>query len=1157
MKKKIILCITGLAIVAMIVPSSAQAVTAAELQEQINALMATLAELQSQLADLTGEPGGGVGVSCTFTRSLYPGMTGTDVKCLQEYLNDAGYTVAASGYGSAGNETQYYGSLTKAAVGAWQDGNGVAYGNYKGYFGPISQAKYDALAAGGVTAVCGNGVCESGETATSCPADCETVTPIASGLKISLASDTPDSASIADDAIANFTKFKLTAGSEGDVKISKIYVTRTGLSANSDVLNIKIVDAATGEYKGSIGSLNVDNRAMISIIPSLVIPAGTTKTYFIRAAIKNAATAGKTVKLGIAANSDIVSDASEVTGASVTGNAMNVVTLDIGGLTVSEIGSTIDSQPYVGDTDVIVLNWKAQAGATEPVTIETVTVKRTGTADASDTVNIELYNVTNSVSLGTVAEWSADDKATWSDLGIVIGKGETRRFKIMIDVVGGVSSTPQTVNVDMVDGSDCLVVAKGNTYGFYVAPTSAITDWGGGDAASRGKADNDQTIQAGALNVSKSSSTPATGSIAAGDDIVLGVFDLEAKGEDIRITAFGIDFTLTSGGPMTYDEITNVALVDEDGDIVAGPKDASQGIADRGGASAHGYLDFSDTFIVPVGIHSYTVKAKIADAVSGDDTIIATVDRPGTSITAVGMTSNDDITPTPAGDVSGNTLTVAGAALNVVTLAEPSGRTVAVGANDFVWATFSLDAGTSGEDINVTAITVTDTTSSATTAGHINNAALWADLTSENSDRGDVYETRITDLEQPPSSTTIQAYVFNQTITVQAGYFIKIALVADLDAGATAVTHVFTIADDVTHITSIGADTGSSFDEGITAVGQTMTVSTVGGVVTVTQDASKPDPDIIIGGEIATLNVFRLAATNVEDLDLNDMTLYVTGGDDVDTFYFYHGDTLIGQRPGGTGPRFDLADGTVTVPANGNVKITVKAKMLPVDDTGTAAGEVDNNTDVGVAINAAATVNLTGLSSGAAVASSEPSVAGVVHQLYESRPYFALNSGSPSGTIVAPSSVFLLAIFDVTAEDTEDITFEGTGDQLIVQIEASVYDSNNVAGIWYLKDESGTLLASESVADTSLVSASSVTFTFDESTFTVPAGLTEKLYVYGDLSDFEDEGTSGNNSIQVWLDDDSVDNCQFGIDGESYGSTGYAEGIIIFRGEIWGGTFNN
>ncbi|XOB41502.1 MAG: peptidoglycan-binding domain-containing protein [Candidatus Nealsonbacteria bacterium] len=141
--KKIVVSIVGLSMVLMM-GGIAQGATVEELEDQIADLLAEIEDLQAQVAGLTGE---GVGVSCTFTRNLYPGMSGADVKCLQEYLNDAGYAVAASGAGSPGNETEYFGPLTQAAVGAWQDANGVVYGAYKGYFGPLSQTKYDALAA--------------------------------------------------------------------------------------------------------------------------------------------------------------------------------------------------------------------------------------------------------------------------------------------------------------------------------------------------------------------------------------------------------------------------------------------------------------------------------------------------------------------------------------------------------------------------------------------------------------------------------------------------------------------------------------------------------------------------------------------------------------------------------------------------------------------------------------------------------------------------------------------------------------------------------------------------------------------------------------------------------------------------------------------------
>ncbi len=135
--KKIVVSIVGLSMVLMMSP--VQGATVEELEDQIADLLAQIEALQDQLA---GTPA----AACTFTRNLYPGMSGADVKCLQQYLNGAGYPVAASGAGSPGNETEYFGSLTQAAVGAWQDANGVAYGAYKGYFGPVSQAKYTAVA---------------------------------------------------------------------------------------------------------------------------------------------------------------------------------------------------------------------------------------------------------------------------------------------------------------------------------------------------------------------------------------------------------------------------------------------------------------------------------------------------------------------------------------------------------------------------------------------------------------------------------------------------------------------------------------------------------------------------------------------------------------------------------------------------------------------------------------------------------------------------------------------------------------------------------------------------------------------------------------------------------------------------------------------------
>jgi hypothetical protein len=110
----------------------AGAVTASELQAQINALMAQLASLQGGTSVSTG---------MNFTVDMTVGSTGAQVSALQQMLVGQGHLVMPNGvaYG-------YFGLLTKAAVMKWQAANGVSA---TGYFGPISRAKANSM--GGAT----------------------------------------------------------------------------------------------------------------------------------------------------------------------------------------------------------------------------------------------------------------------------------------------------------------------------------------------------------------------------------------------------------------------------------------------------------------------------------------------------------------------------------------------------------------------------------------------------------------------------------------------------------------------------------------------------------------------------------------------------------------------------------------------------------------------------------------------------------------------------------------------------------------------------------------------------------------------------------------------------------------------------------------------
>lgn len=86
-----------------------------------------------------------------FTNYFRIGASSQDIKNLQIFLNSQGYTVSASGAGSLGNETQYFGPATYKALIKFQNYYassiltpvGLTQGT--GYFGPSTVNKVNQL----------------------------------------------------------------------------------------------------------------------------------------------------------------------------------------------------------------------------------------------------------------------------------------------------------------------------------------------------------------------------------------------------------------------------------------------------------------------------------------------------------------------------------------------------------------------------------------------------------------------------------------------------------------------------------------------------------------------------------------------------------------------------------------------------------------------------------------------------------------------------------------------------------------------------------------------------------------------------------------------------------------------------------------------------
>ncbi len=125
-------------------------VTTTSNAQLIAQLQAQLAQLQALLLQLLAAQGGttsaivGIPSTFTFTKYLYVGKTGIDVKYLQIVLNsDSTTKVALTGAGSPGKETTVFGNATKAALIKFQAKYGITGGT--GATGPLTRAKLNAL----------------------------------------------------------------------------------------------------------------------------------------------------------------------------------------------------------------------------------------------------------------------------------------------------------------------------------------------------------------------------------------------------------------------------------------------------------------------------------------------------------------------------------------------------------------------------------------------------------------------------------------------------------------------------------------------------------------------------------------------------------------------------------------------------------------------------------------------------------------------------------------------------------------------------------------------------------------------------------------------------------------------------------------------------
>lgn len=843
----ITLTITGAAVV---MPFAAFADTTADTIAQ---LQAQIASLTAQLAALSGSsattPAATTSTTpsatkCAFTRSLTVGSKGEDVKCLQQTLNAGGYKVAASGAGSPGNETTFFGPATKAAVAKWQAAAGVTPA--VGYFGPLSQAKYNSMMA----SIPATTTTTTTPTTTTTTTTSTTVSgPVGSGLTVTAAVDQPASAlAPANAARVPFTKVVFTASADGDVRVNNVVVERQGVGSDSGLADVVLLDDGYIQY-GLSKTLNSVHQANLN--EPFVVKAGTSRVFYVAGdrAGTGTSVSGEIVKLGVVS---VDAGTTKVNATfPIVGNGMTMnTTLTIGSVTnqTGAYKTVATTTEDIGKTAFVFTSIRVTAGSQEKVFLQSIRWNQVGSIGQGDIANVKTtVEPVGGTKTDYPAEVSADGKyytSRFGGSGILLDKGQSAEVYIKGDIMGG---SNRTIKFDLYRTSDLAV--SGETYGFGITPPTSGTGFTSTNPWYFG---SQITVNKGTINV-ENSTTVASQNVAINlSNQPVGAFSVDVHGEPVSVAQIVLN---------TGVNLTNVSIYDENGKVVAGPKDGV----------AAGTATFSDTVTFPIGKHVYTVKGKYATTLTSGSTIQAST-TPSTDWTTVrGVTTGESITPTPSSLVSLATMTVKAAALTMSVSSDPPKQNVVAGAQKFVFANYLLDATASGEDIRMASIPLDY---SGTTSTNLTSCQLYDGATALNTG---------SNIVNPTANASSTVVTFDGSgYTIPKGTVKTLAMKCNIASGATG-TYIWTLANSSSP-TGTGLVSGQSVTptvngSGTTAgsqVGSLMTLA-ASGTFSITLDSSSPSYIVTSAGRTAVpVSVLRFTGTN-EAIRLTDLALILTG----------------------------------------------------------------------------------------------------------------------------------------------------------------------------------------------------------------------------------------------------------------------------------------
>ncbi len=639
---------------AFVTPAKADILS--DLQAQVQALLA-------QIAALSGSSTTTSGAGCyAFTMTEQMGSSGGEVMWVQKFLNSHGAQVASSGAGSPGNESNYFGALTKAALAKWQAANGVSPA--AGYWGPISRAK--------AAMVCGS---------TSGNPSVPGVPVTGNGLKVMLAADSPASTSLVQgQAIGDLAHFAFSNPTGSEVTVTSLGFKRIGASSDSTVSNIYLFNggARITDSAGISNSAFTFNDAG----GLFKVPAGGTVTIAVRADIAGSTNGQQVGVQLVSVGSPTALDTSVVLPISgaidlISSASLGTVQFTYTGPSNATDNPTNDNRVFEASTVV----------STHSVWLKALNFEDRGSDNDGDLKNFRLF--IDGVQVGSAVSQAVNQRVTF-DLTSNPKKLETgtRTIKVVADIVGG---SGETYDVQIRRAADVLVVDS------ELGQPILSTDAGGSFPVSAGTANN---VGAASLSVVRKADSPSDNIAVGATSVLLARYEVRASGENVKIESLTASTTVT--GHLSYGIDNGKVFLN--GSQIGSTQDIVQGGTE---------FTFGSSFVARQG--QIEILEVYGDAAQTDGTDYVNTDTVvvGIAIAAAntqGMDSGDTVSAIT--NTVGFTRTVSSSSLTMTKYSGYGNQTIVAGTNNARIGSFTISAG-STEGVNVNTITVSLSTNEA------------------------------------------------------------------------------------------------------------------------------------------------------------------------------------------------------------------------------------------------------------------------------------------------------------------------------------------------------------------------------------------------------------------------------------------------------------